>query len=141
MNDMSLSSINGLTNTRELEINLSRATKRNPDQKVFKRELKILILVMTGSPSDAFVIAFFFSFSTVGIQTLLNFVKIKLVLLFRSKAHISSNFKDCLWPLKINPLNHQKVILDKNEAQFLGHSFYNNNKFFQLNFNNYFNIT
>jgi hypothetical protein len=96
---------------------------------------------MTGSPSDAFVIAFFFSFSTVGIQTLLNFVKIKLVLLFRSKAHISSNFKDCLWPLNIKPLNHQKVILDKNEAQFLGHTFYNDKKIFQLNFKNYFSIT
>jgi hypothetical protein len=137
---MSLSSINGLTNTRELAINLSRATKRNPDQKVFKRELKILMLVMTGSPSDAFVIAFFFSFSTVGIQTLLNFLKIYLVIFFRSKAH-KSNFKDCLWPLKINPLNHQKVILDKNEAQFLGHTFYNDKKIFQLNFKNYFSIT
>jgi hypothetical protein len=99
------------------------------------------MLVMTGSPSDAFLIAFFFSFSTVGIQTLLNFLKIELVILFRSKAHISSNFKDRLWPLKIKPLNHQKVILDKNEAQFLGHTFYSDKNFFQLNLKNCFSIT
>jgi hypothetical protein len=124
MNVINLSRTNGFTNTKELAINLIIATKSIPGQKVFNIELKRLTSVMTGSPCDALRIAIAFSFSNDGSHTLLNFLRIRLAMFLWLKRHMSSVFNGLLYPLRIIPLNHQKVIFDKNEAESSGQAFY-----------------
>jgi hypothetical protein len=124
MNVINLSRTKGFTNTRELAINLMIATKTSPGQKVFNIELKRLTSVMTGSPCDVLRIAIAFSFSTDGSHTLLNFLRITLAMFLWFKLHMSSVFNGFLYPLRIIPLNHQKVIFDKNEAESSGQTFY-----------------